>query len=563
MKVTSQIQLDPTLTYSTQQLLELLCKARNIADLTSFLEVQSPVELSLKDFGYDTAFLTLKELLQEAYEKEKTVVVYTDYDADGITGGSLLWETLHLLGFKVFPYVPKRLTEGYGFSTKGIDAIKGQYDPFLIISVDHGIAAVEQVAYARNLGINIVITDHHARQEKLPETANAIIHIPALSGSAVAYFVAKEIFSTFGSPDHQQYQTLSDHFSCDYLALAAIGTIADLVPLTGPSRSIAKYGLDAFRSLSRVGLKELLHEAQISDTPVSTYHIGYIIAPRINAIGRLEHALDAVRLLCTKSRKKAQELAQRMGSLNNDRRSMVEKAVQQAVKQVEEIVEEGELPKVLVLVSDEWHEGIIGLIAGEICEKYYRPAIVLTKGENYYKGSVRSISGTHITEFLSNFKELLLNYGGHAQAAGLSIEKENIPQFIEKVTLKSAEIPDEAFIRILKTDLTLPLPYATLDLAHALAQLEPFGMGNPRPVFQTSGILKTKRLIGSKKNHLTIVLGDPEQACELSCIAFNKGADYERLTQGQKYNIVVSLDVNEWKGKRSVQGKLMHWYQQD
>jgi single-stranded-DNA-specific exonuclease len=275
---------------STDKILAFLLKDRGITADQEFLNPPHPKDIDFssffpKSFNFDKKFEKVIELLQKIKEENRTIIVYTDYDADGITGGAILWETLHLLDLKVMPYVPDRKTEGYGFSEKGIDAVKEKYDPALIISVDHGIMGHEQISYAKSLGISVIVTDHHQKGETEPEAAFAIFHTDKLSGSGVSYFFSKKIFDSFPSPT-TNYQLLTTNFSGDYLALASVGTIADLVPVVGASRSVVKYGLEAFAKTRRHGILHLLKQAQIADKEISPYEIGFIIAPRINAFGR-------------------------------------------------------------------------------------------------------------------------------------------------------------------------------------------------------------------------------------------------------------------------------------
>ncbi|MFA9289437.1 MAG: DHH family phosphoesterase, partial [Weeksellaceae bacterium] len=266
---------------SPKELVEKLLILRKIENREEFLNPPDPQSFSLKDFGFSVKQIkTLFETLEKVKQENKTVVVYTDYDADGITGGAIMWETLNMLGFKVMPYVPHRKLEGYGFSIIGIDRIKADYDPALIISVDHGITAVEQIKYAKTLGIDVIITDHHHKQEQIPEAAKAIFHIPALSGSGAAYFVAKEIAEHFMS-DSKYKVRLTNNFKTDYLALASIGTVADLVPLVGPSRSVVAHGLKRFNHVKRIGILQICKEAKIDNKPITPYEIGFVIAPRI------------------------------------------------------------------------------------------------------------------------------------------------------------------------------------------------------------------------------------------------------------------------------------------
>ena len=271
-----------------KKIVDLILKSRHIKNIPEFLNPPSPLSLILEDFGsYKKSFAKVIKILQEIKEKNQMIVVYTDYDADGITGGAILWETLYLLGFEVMPYVPHRKLEGYGFSKIGIDNVKKKFDPALIISVDHGITKVDEIKYAVKLGIKIIVTDHHLKGDKIPQKAEAIFHIPALSGSGVSYFFAKEIFNWFSTSAVEEqsgktaevYKVLANNFAVDYASLASIGTIADLVPLVGPSRSLVKYGLKNFNKVKRFGIKHIIKQAGIQDKMITPYEVGFMIAP--------------------------------------------------------------------------------------------------------------------------------------------------------------------------------------------------------------------------------------------------------------------------------------------
>jgi single-stranded-DNA-specific exonuclease len=554
----------------TKTVLDLIIKSRNIKDLDQFLKPPSPLDLTLEDFGpYKKPFEKVINILKEIKEKNQMIVVYTDYDADGITGGAILWETLHLLGFKVRPYVPDRKTEGYGYSKKGIDNCIKQFNPSLIITVDHGITKIKEVEYAKLKKIKTIITDHHLKGEDVPK-AEAIFHIPALSGSGVAYFFAKEIFLSFGSKT-MNYELLTTTFSTDYLSLAAIGTIADLVPLTGPSRSVVKFGLDAFPKIKRFGIKHILKQAGIQDKKITPYEVGFMIAPRINAIGRLEHAIDALRLLCTNDEKKAYDLSHKIGNINVERQEMVEKAADEAKKIIFKKYLSNKLPptnytlipNILILVSDHWHEGIIGLIASKIAEEFYRPTLVLTKTEFGYKGSARSIPSFHITKFLRSLKEYIIDAGGHKQAAGFTLEKKQLYSFETAAQeLSSKLISDKDLERKIEADLKIPISKINLELVEALSSLEPFGIGNPRPVFYSEGILTGAQLIGKTQKHLKLFISGlsnqiTHNQASIEFLVFNSAEKFKELSRGQKIKIVYNLDINEWNNKKTVQGKII------
>ena len=533
MKITFKKEIKSTDNYSDDEIIKFLIKNRRIKDIPDFLNPKSPLDISLEDFDpkYKLYLIKVIKLLKNIKKNNQMIVVYTDYDADGITGGAILWETLHLLGFKVMPYVPHRKLEGYGFSKTGIDNVKKQYNPELIISVDHGITKVKEVKYAKKLGIKIIITDHHLKGDKIPK-AEAVFHIPELSGSGVAYFFAKEIFENFKF-QILNFELLNNNFHTDYLALASIGTVADLVPLTGPSRSIVKYGLKTFPNIKRFGIKHILKEAGIEGKEITPYEIGFVIAPRINAVGRLESAIDALRLLCTTDEKKALNLAHKIGQTNINRQDLVKKSVEEAYEKIKNSKFKIGKTKIIILVSDSWNEGIIGLIASKIAEKFYRPTLVLTKSNGNYKGSARSIPSFHITDFLRSLKKYLIDVGGHAQAAGFTIEAKNLPIFKTSIFKKVEKlINDKDFERKITADLKIPILKITLSLVKSLEKLAPFGIGNPKTVFYSESVLSGAQLFGKNNTHLKIFTGGFE------FIGFNQADKFKNFSRGQKINII-------------------------
>lgn len=556
MKITFKHDFSESKYITNQSIIDEILKGRGITDKELFLHPPSAVDLSLKDFGYEKELNKTLKILEKIKEKDQTIVVYTDYDADGITGGAVLWETLSLLGFKVKPYVPHRKAEGYGFSKKGIDNVKKEFDPALIISVDHGIAAVEQIAYAKSIGIQVIVTDHHHKREDIPEAAEVIFHIPALSGSGVSYVFSKEVYNHFKTTSKYE-KLLTKHFNVDYLAIASIGTIADLVPLVGPSRSIVSHGLKAFPKVTRTGIKCLLREAAIENKEITPYEVGFTIAPRINAVGRLEHAIDALRLLCTSDAEKAKLLASSVGDINTVRQNLVKKSVEEALKMVKEW---HEVPKVIVLYNPDWHEGIIGLIASKLVEEYYRPVIIMTENDGTWKGSARSIVAFHITEFFTSIKDAFINYGGHAQAAGFSIENKNLEKFLKRVKKESDKsIKTEDLIRTYEADVKLPISAIRLSLAKDLEKLQPFGIGNSQPTFYSEVELVGAKMFGKNNDHLRLSVRDMDKSSfPLELIAFSKGKDFTKYSRGQKMKIMYQIEVNKWGSKENLQGKLRY-----
>ncbi|MDO8610237.1 MAG: single-stranded-DNA-specific exonuclease RecJ [bacterium] len=551
MKISFKKEIKSDDRITSEELVELILKSRKIKNIKDFLDPPSPLTIQLSDFDkskYKKEISKTISLLEKIKKENQMVVVYTDYDADGITGGTILWETLHLLGFKTMPYVPHRKLEGYGFSVKGIDAVKKEFNPALIISVDHGITAKDKIMYAKSIGISVIVTDHHLKPDHIPEDAEAIFHIPALSGSGVAYFFAKMIFEHFGKT--ASVKQLEYNFSNDYLALASIGTVADLVPLVDPSRSVVKYGLEAFSKTRRVGLKQILIESGIEGKKITPYEIGFIIAPRINAVGRLEHAIDALRLLCTNNIEKAKQLSSHIGKMNKNRQEMMIESVEEAKK----IVDEKPIPKLIILTSEKWHEGIIGLIASRLVETYYRPTIIITKVDGFYKGSARSIKSFHITNFLRENKKYLIDVGGHQGAAGFTIDEKQLEPFINHAQKETDKLLTEKDLeRIIEVDLKIPLSKITIKFVKLLEKLQPFGIGNPQPSFLSEGILIDAKLIGKKSQHLKIYIKENE-SFPLELISFNHEEEFTKLTKGIPIKCIYTLSINRWNDTERVQG---------
>lgn len=540
------------------EIIDLLLKDRSITDKKLFIHPIHPKNISLRDFFEKKPYLQQRDkvfkLLSDIHARGEMVVVYTDYDADGITGGAILWQTLAALGFHVMPYVPNRKTEGYGFSRFGIDTVIQKYKPAVIISVDHGIVAHDEVLYAQTQGIPVIITDHHQRFGIDPE-AFAIFHTDQLSGAGVAYFFAKEIFEHLKSSTTHN-ELLTTNFENDFLALAAIGTIADMVPLLGPARSVTKYGLSAFSQLTKPGLHSLVQQAGLMGKTIGTYEVGFMIAPRINAFGRIGDPVDGLRLLCATRSSAAQALAKKASVTNTQRQVLVTEALQKT----EGLVDVSQ--KILVVVLDDSEEGIIGLIASKLTEKYSRPSIVITKINSHTKAksdlakaSARSIPGFDITSFLRGLKKYLINVGGHAGAAGFTMQTVKIEAFIEAVQKKAkTQLTENDFEKTLMVDLHTPLPAATIQLVHALEELAPFGIGNPTPLFLSSGSVQGIRLVGTDGKHVRLVLRDPS-GYSLPMIYFNGGKDFFSLVNGQSVQVAFHLEQDTWMGRQKLQGR--------
>ena len=332
------------------------------------------------------------------------------------------------------------------------------------------------------------------------------------------------------------------------------------MPLVGPTRSLVKFGLAAFSKVKRHGLKHIIQEAGIVGRKITPYEVGFIIAPRINAVGRLKHAIDALRLLCTTDEKRAHQLASQIGINNKERQDLVKTSVEEAKKMVNSLIsaKTPNLPKLLILESKNWHEGIIGLIASKITEEYSRPTIVLTESGGFLKGSARSISSFHITNFLRDLKEFLIDVGGHKGAAGFTMEKSKFEQFAQTAQKKAeALISEKDLEKTSEADLKTPLSRISLNLAKAMEQLEPFGIGNPRPTFFSEAEIVDAKVFGRSNDHLKIFVKDPDSnSYPLELISFSNGDQLPKFSRGQKIEIVYSVEIDRWGGSEKLRGKI-------
>jgi len=513
-------------------------------------EIKAFLHPKLEDVTVESVDIDKKQLakslkrIQKAIEEKEKIIVYGDYDVDGITGTAILWETLHGLGAHVLPYIPHRVDEGYGLSIKGLENVQTKFpDCSVIITVDNGIVANDAVKFAKKLGMDVIITDHHTIGEKEPE-AFAIVHTTKLCGASVAYLLSQNIKNE----------------NTEHLDLVALATVADLVPLTRANRTLLKTGLDCLRNTNRIGLKELFYEAGIDPRKIGVYEIGHIIAPRMNAMGRLESAMDSLRLLCTKNPEKAKLLANKLGVTNRERQLLTQAS---ALHAIERVKGEGGRGKNLLFIAEEtYEEGIIGLIAGKLVEVYYKPSIVIAKGEKISKASARSVSGFNIIAFIRMASDHLINAGGHPMAAGFTVETEKIELLQEALEkLAQEHVHDGLLTRILKIDCEIPLEMITQELYDSLQQLAPFGMANPEPTFVSRDvIIEDVRAIGREKNHLKLLLKSYDSfkvnGKGIEGIAFGMGERIDELKPGSRVDIAYVIEENEWNGRKKLQIKI-------
>lgn len=487
----------------------------------------------------DTINLATKRI-ERAIKNDEKILIYGDYDADGVTATVILLKTLRQLGAHCDYYIPNRFTEGYGPNKA---AFKQAADAgfTVIITVDTGISAVSEAAYAKDLGIDLIITDHHETLDNLPD-AYAIIHpklsknytFKHLAGVGVAFKLA---------------QHLLDYLPEEYLDLVAIGTIADLVPLIDENRIFATYGLKKLATTENKGLQALKKVCSLKDS-IEADDVGFLLAPRINAVGRLQDASLAVQLLMSETAEEAEELAQIVHSLNLKRQQLVRETVKEAVA----MIEKKELQNFIVIAKEGWNEGILGIVASQLVQKYDRPAIVLTmqKKNNLAKGSGRSIPAFDLFTNLHKIKDIFTNFGGHSQAAGMSLPLENLQLLQEQLNeIVDEQLHPDDFKQVIDINDELTSDDLTESIVHEINMLAPFGIKNPKPRFLFKNIPYDVRQIGQDKNHLKLKFQGNNGTFE--GIGFGMGDIYPFITPNTPVEIVGELNINEWNGHRTVQ----------
>lgn len=489
------------------------------------------------------------ERITRAVQQGEKIRVYGDYDADGVTSTALMIRLLTRLEANFDTYIPHRSREGYGLNNGAID-LASDAGVQLLVTVDNGISAARQIAYARQLGIDVVVTDHHEPPEVLPE-AIALVNpkqkdcpypFKGLCGAGVVFKLAHAIL---GQP------------ILEYADLAAIGTIADLMPLIGENRVIARLGLEQMRRQPIIGIQALAKVAGVKTEELNSGRIGFSLAPRLNAGGRLEHADTAVKLLVATGAEEADQYAAELDRLNSERQELVNLTLIEAdemwLNQCE--ASDNKMSNVIVLAKEGWNAGIAGLVASKLVERYYRPVIILAldKESGLCKGSARSIDGFDLYEALTECAHLMEHYGGHQAAAGMTIAKEKVEMLAESLHLLAEQwLSPEDWQPKRRVDLNISLEEASLNAIDQLAQLEPFGNGNPTPRIVIPDVtIRESRTMGKENNHLRMTIEQLGRSIEV--VAFGMGGQRERLAPGMKVDLVGELSVNEWNGNRKVQ----------
>jgi single-stranded-DNA-specific exonuclease len=529
-----------------KEILGILASNRGVrkSELENFINPLRPKELTPEMVGLKSADLTAAVSLIKDIGPKKKIIIYGDYDIDGLTATGIIWEALWNQGYNVLPYIPSRET-GYGLNKKIIrDLIEEHPDLELLITVDNGIVAEDEVKFAQKHGLKVIVTDHHLQGKNLPP-AEVIIHTTEIAGCAVAWFLARE----FG------YQ-LTD--------LAALGTIGDLLPALGSNRSLIKYGLKEMGKTKRQGIKMLKKIAGIPfNEPLEPWQVSFILGPRLNAAGRIANPMLSLQLLCTKNRKRAIKLAKKLDSLNRQRQDMMSFSVS--------LAEEISLEKngLILTASPDFHPGIIGLIAGKLSEKYSKPVIAVSRGDEVCKGSARSVSGVDIVEIIRQTEDILIDVGGHPMAAGFSVKADQLDELFERLhTVAGDLISEEDLIAEKEIDFEIDFSLINKHFYQLTQKLSPFGVGNPKPTFLLSQArVVNTQLIGNDNSHLKLWLDDPEapkierisaeaKSDLAEAIGFGWGDWGQKLSAGDTVNLVFSFNLNQWNGKETLQLKI-------
>ncbi|WP_019850944.1 single-stranded-DNA-specific exonuclease RecJ [Desulfitobacterium sp. PCE1] len=521
---------------------------RGVGTEEEILEFLSPSLLNLNSPFAFREMAKAVERLEQARAQEEKILIYGDYDVDGVTSTALLYKVLTDLGFKAVAYIPSRMDEGYGLHK---DAVlkASQADVKVIITVDCGITAVDEVEYARSQGIDMILTDHHEPPEILPQ-AYTILNpkvkdsgypFRELAGVGVAFKLAQALLETLDCGGTGAYAVL------EILDLVALGTIADLVPLTHENRTIVAYGLRQMENTIHLGLRTLLEECGLWGKPLKAGQIAFMVAPRINAAGRMDSARAGLELLLTGHEDRAVELARFLSRENALRQDTEKDIFAEAVK----ILEEAPLPRVIVLSGKNWHHGVIGIVASRLVERYYRPVFLVTEEEDIGKGSARGIGGYHVLDELKAQAELLEKFGGHSQAAGFSLKPENIPLLREALNQAAQNFPEDMFYERVRVDQCVPLEALDASLMRDLEHLAPFGFGNPSPVLAGKDYpLYMADLVGKDQAHLKCMFGTQG---EWEGIAFRKGEELGNILGSSTVDVAFGLDWNTFRGTQNIQ----------
>jgi single-stranded-DNA-specific exonuclease len=505
-------------------------------------------------------------IIKNAIKEKQKITVYGDYDVDGITGVAILWHLLTLLGAKADYYIPHRIEEGYGLNCEAVEQL-AKDDCKLLITVDCGIGANAAAKCAKQEGLDLIITDHHLLSSTLPE-ASAIVH-PALeasyenqdsSGSMVAFKLAWALANEFS--DNKKMDGSLRQFMLNAVSLAAMGTIADIVDLRGENRILASFGLKAIPESKLVGIEALIETAGLSGKGIDSYEVGFKLAPMLNAAGRMGHARLAVELLTIDNPARAKEIADYLKQQNSQRQQVEKKILNKACEQITKKCLNKSSQKTIVLWDKNWHTGVIGIVASRIVDKYNKPTILINCSacgeqgrteEKIAQGSARSIDGFNILEAIASCSKHLTSFGGHKMAAGIKIEEQNLEQFaedFEEFAKRSALVTEVSTLHI---DVDAALDEFNAAVIKELSLLEPFGQGNPKPVFATKAVrlCSPPRKCGANSDHLQLAITDNKKS--IKCVGFRFAPFEKKLLEHDCFHIAYHPQINTYNGSSTVE----------
>ena len=483
--------------------------------------------------------------IAKAIENKEKTIIYGDYDVDGITSVTVLKSFLEERGLKVDEYIPNRLNEGYGLNNKAVETIASQ-GYTLMITVDCGISAVEEVKYANELGIETIITDHHEPGNELPD-ALAVVDAKRkdnkypfrnLAGVGVVFKLSQAIGMRLGLEEKEYLK---------YLDIVCIGTISDIVPLVDENRVIVKLGLKLVEQTKNLGLRSILKSAGYSEIDSTTISFG--VAPRINASGRMGHQEDALKLFLSKEINEVNELTQKLNDYNRIRQETEKNIYAEAIKQIEKdnLAEKN----TIVVMGKNWHHGVIGIVSSKITEMYFKPSILLCEEDDYGKGSGRSIPGFDLYEALTECKEFIDRFGGHSMAIGINIKKEKFENFKDKLEEIAIQKHIEDIVPILKIDAQVSLDEISKDMVDSLKELEPFGEENKTPLFVFKNLKIDSIRALSEGKHLKLTLKDSKNI--VNAIGFNLGELTNEYKIDDRVDVVGNLEINSFNGMENIQ----------
>ncbi len=544
-ELTKEIQLDPVL-------IEVLLKR----GITSVEDAKRFLNPSLDDLHDPFLMPDMEKAIkriESALGNKERILVYGDYDVDGTTAVSLVYKFLRKITNNIDYYIPDRNDEGYGISIQGIDYALST-DVKLIISLDCGIKAVDKVAYAKEKGIDFIICDHHMPGEVLPDAvavvdakrSDSIYPYNELSGCGVGFKLV-HAFSIRNGFEFSEIEHLLD--------LVAVSIAADIVPITGENRVLMHYGLKQLNSNPSYGLRGIIEICGLSKKPISVNDIAFKIGPRINASGRMMNGKEAVELMLSTDMPQARFKALDIDKYNEDRRELDKRITDEAFEYVDSILKEKDY-KSLVVYNEEWHKGIIGIVASRITEKYYRPAVILTKSGDMISGSARSVNNFDVYKAIESCKDLLENFGGHTYAAGLTLKEENFPEFkrrFESISFK--EINSKTMRPQILVDAIIQFDRINNKFVQDLALFSPFGPDNENPVFVSENVLDSggSKLVGRGFHHIKLEVVDETIDTPMQAIAFSSDTHFKKIKEKQPISICYTIEENRHGAKSFTQ----------